>query len=67
METRTTRRYFLFGSIACLGGLPFVRHLKATTLTPGATVPTVDSLSIKVLMDSSHDWFLRAERRKRSR
>lgn len=60
METRTTRRYFLLGSAAALGGMSVFRHAVGTTLAPGAAVPTVDTLSMKVVTDSNHDAMLRA-------
>jgi len=61
METRSTRRTFLLGSAATLGSFGLLKHASSVTLAPGAAVPVVDSLSIKVLMDSSHDIFLRAD------
>ena len=61
METRTSRRYFMLGTAAALGQVALLRRVTATTLAPDATVPTVDSLKITVLIDSSHDIFMRAE------
>lgn len=61
METRTTRRYFLLGSAAALGSVSLFRHVGASALAPGAAVPVVDSLKITVLIDSSHDIFMRPE------
>ena len=61
METRSTRRSFLLGSAAAVGSLGLLKHASGVTLAPGASVPTVDSLSIKVVMDSSHDIFVRGQ------
>jgi len=60
METRTTRRSFVLGSVAALGSFGLLKHVPATTLSPGATVPTIDTLSMKVLIDSNHDSMLQA-------
>ena len=60
MSAHVDRRLFMFGTAACLADLMLFRQAYGQTLQPGAPVPTIDSLSIKVLMDSSHDIFLRA-------
>ena len=60
MSAHVDRRLFMFGTAACLADLMLFRPAYGQTLQPGALVPTIDSLSIKVLMDSSHDIFLRA-------
>jgi len=59
MSVHAHRRVFVLGAAACLSDLLFQRAL-GQTLPAGAPVPTIDSLSIKVLMDGSHDIFLRA-------
>ena len=65
METKTSRRYFMLGSTVALGQFSLLRHVAANTLATGAAVPTIDSLSIKVVIDSSHDIFLRPRGRRR--
>jgi 7,8-dihydropterin-6-yl-methyl-4-(beta-D-ribofuranosyl)aminobenzene 5'-phosphate synthase len=60
MSAHVDRRLFVFGTAACLTDLILFRQAYGQTLQAGAAVPTIDSLSIKVLMDSSHDVFLRA-------
>lgn len=60
MSTYLGRRQFVFGSAAVFTELMLFRNAVGQTLTPGGGVPTVESLSVKVLMDSSHDVFLRA-------
>jgi 7,8-dihydropterin-6-yl-methyl-4-(beta-D-ribofuranosyl)aminobenzene 5'-phosphate synthase len=54
MTFETTRRRFVLGSAAMLAQLGLARSAIAGFLKPGA-VSTVDSLSIKVLTDSSYD------------
>jgi 7,8-dihydropterin-6-yl-methyl-4-(beta-D-ribofuranosyl)aminobenzene 5'-phosphate synthase len=51
---KVTRRHFVLGSAALLAQLGLARGAVAEFLKPG-TVPTVDSLSVKVLTDSSYD------------
>lgn len=60
MNAYLGRRHFVFGSAAIFTELMLFRNAIGQTLARGGAVPTVDSLSIKVLMDSSHDIFLRA-------
>ncbi|MGC2517824.1 MAG: MBL fold metallo-hydrolase [Burkholderiales bacterium] len=54
MNIETTRRQFVLGSAALLAQLGLARSAIAELLKPGA-VPTVDSLAVKVLTDSSYD------------
>ena len=54
MNPGTHRRQFILGSAALLAQAGFARSVFAEAFKPGA-VPTVDSLSIKVLTDSSYD------------
>ncbi len=54
MQIKTTRRQFVLGSAALLAQLGLARSAIAEFLRPGA-VPTVDTLTIKVLTDSSYD------------
>jgi 7,8-dihydropterin-6-yl-methyl-4-(beta-D-ribofuranosyl)aminobenzene 5'-phosphate synthase len=54
MTSRITRRSFVLGSTAIAAQLGLSRSVIAAALAPGA-VPTIDSLSIKVLTDSSYD------------
>ena len=49
-----TRRHFILGSAALLAQLGLSRGAVAEVLKAGA-VPTVDSLSVKILTDSSYD------------
>ena len=51
---KVTRRHFVLGSAALLAQLGLARGAVAEFLKTGA-VPTVDSLGIKVLTDSSYD------------
>jgi len=60
MDAYLGRRLFVFGSAAFLTELSLFRRAIGQTLAPGGAVPTVDTLSITVVMDSSHDIFLRA-------
>ena len=61
MSAYLNRRRFVFGSAAFLTQLALLDRVAANTLTPGGAAPTVDTLKITVVMDSSHDIFLRAE------
>jgi 7,8-dihydropterin-6-yl-methyl-4-(beta-D-ribofuranosyl)aminobenzene 5'-phosphate synthase len=54
MQINSVRRRFVLGSAALLAQFGLMRASIAEMLKPGA-VPTVDSLSIKVLTDSSYD------------
>jgi 7,8-dihydropterin-6-yl-methyl-4-(beta-D-ribofuranosyl)aminobenzene 5'-phosphate synthase len=54
------RRMFVFGSAALFTQAALFRKASAQTIAPGGSVPTIDSLTITVVMDSSHDIFLRA-------
>src|SRR6266849_2820388 len=54
MKPGTHRRQFILGSAALLAQAGFARSVFAEAFKPGA-VPTVDSLSIRVLTDSSYD------------
>ncbi len=54
MKPDTHRRQFILGSAALLAQAGFARSAFAEVFKPGA-VPTVDSLSIRVLTDSSYD------------
>src|SRR6266480_3183919 len=56
MSAYLGRRLFVVGSAAFLTQLALFRR---ATGQPLAKVPTVDSLTITVLMDSSHDIFLK--------
>jgi 7,8-dihydropterin-6-yl-methyl-4-(beta-D-ribofuranosyl)aminobenzene 5'-phosphate synthase len=60
MSKSVDRRLFLLGSAACITETLLFRSARGETLPSGTTPPTIDALSIKVLMDSSHDIFLRA-------
>jgi len=53
------RRLFVLGSAAYLTQLTVFRNAFGQAVSPGS-VPTVDTLTITVVMDSSHDIFLRA-------
>jgi 7,8-dihydropterin-6-yl-methyl-4-(beta-D-ribofuranosyl)aminobenzene 5'-phosphate synthase len=59
MSAYLGRRLFVFGSAAFLSQMTLFRHAFGKAVTAGS-VPTVDSLTITVVMDSSHDIFLRA-------
>lgn len=59
MNAYLGRRLFVFGSAGLLAQMSLFRRAVGQPLSPAA-VPTVDSLTITVLMDSSHDIFLRA-------
>src|SRR6266849_4802525 len=54
MKPGTHRRQFILGSAALLAQAGFARSVFAEAFKPGA-VPTVDSLSVRVLTDSSYD------------
>src|SRR5712692_10472488 len=54
LKPDTHRRQFILGSTALLAQAGFARSAFADVFKPGA-VPTVDSLSIRVLTDSSYD------------
>jgi 7,8-dihydropterin-6-yl-methyl-4-(beta-D-ribofuranosyl)aminobenzene 5'-phosphate synthase len=54
MNLDSHRRHFILGSTALFVQAALARFARADILKPG-TVPTVDSLSIKVLTDSSYD------------
>ena len=54
MQIDSQRRQFVLGSAALFAQFGLMRSVLADTLKPGA-VPTVDSLSIKVITDSSYD------------
>jgi 7,8-dihydropterin-6-yl-methyl-4-(beta-D-ribofuranosyl)aminobenzene 5'-phosphate synthase len=59
MSAYLGRRLFVLGSAALLTQMTLFRKAFGKTLTAGS-VPTVDSLTITVVMDSNHDIFLRA-------
>ncbi|HYL87644.1 MAG TPA: MBL fold metallo-hydrolase [Burkholderiales bacterium] len=59
MSAYLGRRMFMFGSATFLTQLMLFRRAEAKLLQPGSAVPTVDSLDIKVLMDGSHDIFMK--------
>jgi 7,8-dihydropterin-6-yl-methyl-4-(beta-D-ribofuranosyl)aminobenzene 5'-phosphate synthase len=59
MSAYLGRRLFVFGSAAFLTQLAMFRKASGQPLS-ASSVPTVDSLTITVLMDSNHDIFLRA-------
>jgi len=60
MKPQIHRRDFLLGGAACLSEFLLFHRAGAQSLQSGVGVPTVDSLSIKVVMDASHDIFVRA-------
>jgi 7,8-dihydropterin-6-yl-methyl-4-(beta-D-ribofuranosyl)aminobenzene 5'-phosphate synthase len=59
MDAYLGRRMFMFGSAAFLTQMTLFRNAFGQELSPG-NVPTIDTLTIRVVMDSSHDIFLRA-------
>lgn len=59
MSAYLGRRMFVFGSAAFLTQMTMFRRAFGQALSSG-NVPTVDTLTITVVMDSSHDIFLRA-------
>jgi 7,8-dihydropterin-6-yl-methyl-4-(beta-D-ribofuranosyl)aminobenzene 5'-phosphate synthase len=59
MNAYLGRRKFLFGSSLVLTQLALFRQVAAQS-TPAGQIPTVDSLSIRVLVEQNHDVFLRA-------
>lgn len=59
MDAYLGRRMFMFGSAAFLTQMTLFRNAFGQALAAG-NVPVIDTLTIRVLMDSSHDIFLRA-------
>lgn len=60
MPKSISRRDFTVGSTLGLAAALFPKYVSGQVLSGPNQIPTVDSLSIKVVMDSSHDIFLRA-------
>lgn len=60
MHKQLSRRLFLLGGAASVADLALFRRAIGQTLSADVPIPTIDSLSVTVLMDSSHDIFLRA-------
>jgi 7,8-dihydropterin-6-yl-methyl-4-(beta-D-ribofuranosyl)aminobenzene 5'-phosphate synthase len=60
MNKQFSRRLFLLGGTASVAQLALFRRATGQTLGADTPVPTIDSLSVTVVMDSSHDIFLRA-------
>src|SRR5215471_15019184 len=60
MNKHLGRRLFLLGGVASLAEFALFRRAIGETLAAGSSIPTIDALSVTVLMDSSHDIFLRA-------
>ena len=59
MNAYLGRRKFVFGSSLFLTQLALFRQVSAQSAPPGQ-IPTIDSLSIRVLVEHNHDAFLRA-------
>ena len=55
-----SRRDFTIGSAFGLGATLLPRYVSGQSLAGPGQIPTVDALSIKVVMDSNHDIFIRA-------
>lgn len=59
MSTRTRRRDVLKGALAMAGAATLGATLRPAAARAAAVdVPTIDSLSVRVILDSSHDIFL---------